>query len=176
MRITPFVKLYGIPMNTSKLVRSEGVLKVKKEINQLEKKLKDILTQKGEAYESGGNAWHDNPSFDDLSRQEEVTRLRIGELKNFLNTADVIDQNKTKSQKTNHISIGDEVTVMFENGKKNTYTIAGLMESDPCNKIISCDSPLAKAILGGSIGEEKTFSASGLEKKVKILEIEHKHE
>src|SRR5574344_157503 len=52
-----------------------------------------------------------------------------------------------------------------------TYSIVGSKESDPFSNKISDESPIAKAILGGKVGETKTVTSPNGSYDVKIVEI-----
>ena len=66
---------------------------------------------------------------------------------------------------------GTTVTLLdLADNEEGTYTIVGSFETDPLNGKISNESPLAKAILGHSIGEIVTVAVEE-PYEVKILKI-----
>lgn len=72
-------------------ITREKFEKLKDDIKDLESRLKNILSQKRYAFEVGGDGWHDNASFEDLMRQEQMMRSRTSKLKSLLNEVEVID-------------------------------------------------------------------------------------
>ena len=77
-------------MAKNHLITKEGLEEAREKIKELEERLKNVLSQKGEAYQIGGDGWHDNFTFEQLIRQEEALRFQISELKAFLRKAKII--------------------------------------------------------------------------------------
>lgn len=77
------------------------------------------------------------------------------------------------SQKTaiRRIEIGSTVTVMFQSGETVTYTIVQATRTDPDHCIISCDSPLGKALLGKKPGDTVVYTVGGRAIQVNIMQI-----
>ena len=61
---------------------------------------------------------------------------------------------------------------LTRNGKKEKYTILGYWDTDENNHIIAYNSPLAKAIMGAQINEEREIELGGEEVIFKILDIQ----
>lgn len=94
----------------------------------------------------------------DLSENAEYTAAReelafidgrIEELENILKQAVVIEEN----HKGKIIDLGSEVTVQIK-GKKEVFTLVGEWEADPADKKISHESPLGKALIGKTVGDD----------------------
>jgi len=139
----------------------------KKKIEELEERLKNVLSQKGEAYQIGGDGWHDNFTFEQLIRQEEALRFQISELKAFLRKVKIIKEKV--GGKT--VRVGSRVILLFDDGKQLEYKIVGLMQSNPKKNYISYESPLGAAILGAKQGEKRKFITNNKQKSVKVLDI-----
>ena len=61
--------------------------------------------------------------------------------------------------KENTVSFGATVELINEdNGKKISYTIVSIYESDVSNGYISVECPLVKSMLGYSVGDEFEFN------------------
>lgn len=72
-----------------------------------------------------------------------------------------------------HIKVrfGSSVLVTnIDTDEEEFYTIVGVLEAEPENGLISIHSPLAKALLGKSVGDE--FKVN-LPKSIKEYEIQH---
>jgi transcription elongation GreA/GreB family factor len=52
------------------------------------------------------------------------------------------------------VRFGHSVTIRGEDGRDRTYRIVGVDEADPKEGLISYISPLAKALIGGRVGDE----------------------
>lgn len=115
-------------------------------------------------------------SFGDLSENSEYHAARedlsflegrVSELEALLAKAKVI---KHKKGKQSSVTVGSTVTVHI--GKsKHIYQIVGEWEANPKEKKISEGSPLGKALIGKTVGEEIEISAPAGKIKYKIAQI-----
>jgi transcription elongation factor GreA len=154
-------------MKKSYIITKEGLEEARKKLKELEERLRNVLSQKGEAYQIGGDGWHDNFTFEQLIRQEEALRFQISELKAFLRKAKIIKERVSGKR----VGIGSAVTLLFDDGKQLEYKIVGLMQSNPQKNYISYESPLGAAILGAKQGEKRKFIAGGKQKSAKVMDI-----
>ena len=71
------------------------------------------------------------------------------------------------------VSLGSQVTVEDESGKKSTYMIVGSAEADPLSKParISNESPVGRALLGRKKGEKLDVSVPQGTLKLKVASI-----
>ena len=69
------------------------------------------------------------------------------------------------------VQIGSSVTVMANNQEK-TYLILGSSETNPQKGIISHNSPIGAALIGGKIGEKIKIKLANREIEYKIIKIE----
>lgn len=96
---------------------------------------------------------------------------RIRELESKLSRAEIIDVTKLSG---NSVKFGSTVTICDESTDEEiTYKIVGIDEADIKKKLLSIESPLAKAIIGKQIGDEiKLNTPSGM-KEYEILKVEY---
>ncbi len=74
------------------------------------------------------------------------------------------------------VSFGSSVRVLnLETENEETYTICGVLESEPENGLISIHSPIAKALLGKTVEEELKVRLPNGEREYEILNIEYKN-
>lgn len=74
---------------------------------------------------------------------------------------------------TGAVGIGSVVTLLDENKNKEiTYTILGAWDSNPDKQIISYQTPLGKALIGKTPGEEIELHIEGVDSLLKIISIE----
>lgn len=133
-------------------ITEKGRENIRNQINNLEERLSNIRFRKGEAAESGGNAWHDNAEFEDLEHQERMLTGEMQELKYKLNTAIDADKNYDNSE----VNIGSTVTIKYlDTGKTAQIEIVGYGEGDPQSGKVSYDSPLGRCVLGAKAGAKK---------------------
>ncbi len=96
---------------------------------------------------------------------------RIRELESKLSRAEIIDVTKLSG---NSVKFGSTVTICDESTDEEiTYKIVGIDEADIKKKLLSIESPLAKAIIGKQIRDEiKLNTPSGM-KEYEILDVEY---
>ncbi len=145
----------------------EGYQKAQEKLRSLEDKFKEILSRKGEAAEVGGNAWHDNAAFEELTRQEMVIERQINNLKDIIKNAEIVEEGRNR----NKVGMGTTVVIEIDGSSPKELTIVDPMRSNPKNNKISQNSPIGKAIMNAKRGETRSFRAGDRERKVKILEI-----
>jgi transcription elongation factor GreA len=68
------------------------------------------------------------------------------------------------------VAAGAEVKVSSEEGEE-TYSIVGAAEADPLNGRISNESPLGRALLGHTAGDEVEWTSPIGTSRVKILAV-----
>ncbi len=74
---------------------------------------------------------------------------------------------------TEAVGIGSVVTLLDENKNMEiTYTILGAWDSDPDKQIISYRTPLGKALLGKTPGDEIELHIEGVDSLLKVVSIE----
>jgi transcription elongation factor GreA len=161
------MELYYSYMLSSRFLTPNGLEMARKKLKELENELDFVLSQKGEAAQTGGNEWHDNAAFEELVRKEQMLYVRMDELRNIISGAEVVEE-KSGNKKA---GIGSVVAVKFENGREAEYKIVGLMESDPSKNHVSYETPLGSALMGAKKGQKREFLAGGEKKVVEVLEI-----
>jgi transcription elongation factor GreB len=82
-------------------------------------------------------------------RLREIDK-RLQYLSRLLKNPQVIDASMVK---TDVVSFGAKVTVLDEEGEQKTWTIVGEGEADFKERTISCEAPVARALLGRKIGD-----------------------
>ena len=70
------------------------------------------------------------------------------------------------------VKIGSNVLIRLDENRLLTFTIGGVNEGDPDRGIISCDTPLAKALLGRQAGEAATYAVNDQTHRAQIVKIE----
>jgi transcription elongation GreA/GreB family factor len=84
-----------------------------------------------------------------------ATQRELRYWKSRRSTAEVIEPAADKGK----VHFGDTVTVRRDDGRAQTFRIVGEDEAEPARGTISYVSPLARAVLGGMVGD--TVEASG---------------
>lgn len=145
----------------------------KKGFEDLQKEYDDMLNKKRpEVVERLSSA----REMGDLSENAEYTAAReelafidgrLEELEELLKQAELIADGNHKTQA---VDLGSQVVVKIGD-KKETFTVVGEWEADPVEKKISHESPLGKALLGKSVGDQIEVEAPAGKMIYKIVSI-----
>jgi transcription elongation factor GreA len=141
-------------MNDKKVYLTQtGLDSLRKEYEELSKvKRPEVVARLAAAREMGDLS--ENAEY--TAAREELAFMdgRIEELEMLLKQAVVIEDHHGDKM----ISLGSEVTLKIS-GKKEVFNLVGEWEADPQQKKISHESPLGKALMGKSVGEEVEVEA-----------------
>lgn len=99
---------------------------------------------------------------------------RIHFLQNRLDAAEVVDPLEQARIAGKRVLFSCTVTVENQNGDEKTYSIVGVDEIDLPKGRISWVSPIGKALLGKSEGDEVTFKTPGGVEELEIVAVEYK--
>jgi transcription elongation factor GreA len=114
----------------------------------------------------------ENAEYDAAKERQGFIEGRIAELESKLSTAQIIDP-KTL-ERDGRVVFG--VTVELEDldsGDKVQYKIVGDDEADLKLNKISISSPIARALIGKSVGDVATVHAPSGSREVEILEVHY---
>lgn len=147
---------------------SEGLEELKKELDYLKlEKRPEVITALKEARALGDLS--ENAEYDAAREEQAVVENRITELEVMIEHATVITE-----VDTNKVSIGTKVKIEYvddDDDDTEEYTIVGVNEADPFANKISNESPIAKAIMGFSVGEIASVESPNGKYDVKVVEI-----
>ena len=129
----------------------EGVEKLKNELNQLVQIERPKISQQiAEARDKGDLS--ENAEYDAAKEAQGLLELKIGKLKDLIFNARIIDESKIDASKVLLLS---NVTIEnIANKKHMDYLIVPEKEADLKSGKISVTSPIAKGLLGRTIGDE----------------------
>ena len=132
-------------------------------------KLKTTQGKKAEAADVGGNQWHDNFSFEQLMRDEDMLNLQIKEVNEIISRMVIVDQASTDISK---LRIG-HIAVLETEGDIKSYLIGGFEDSeeDTDPPVISYLAPLIRQFIGKAVGHVSSVQIEGRLKKVTLKDI-----
>lgn len=114
----------------------------------------------------------ENAEYHAAKDQQGFIEGRIKELEGKLSNLQVIDV--TAIDAKGRIVFGSTVELLDEGtGKEIVYKIVGEDESDIKSGLISCSSPIARALIGKNEGDVISFSAPGGEKEYEVIEVRY---
>jgi len=152
----------------NELMTIDGLEKLKRQLDDLESKLKSLRANKAEVIGVDGDMYHDNPLLYDMESQERVLMRRIVELRAKIAKAQIIEP----AVKSDTVSVGSVVKVKFADCSIQTFHILGEADSDTRTGIISYKTPLAKALIGHKVGDNASFTVNNSCETVSILSID----
>ncbi len=154
----------------SKLLTPNGRDILNRKISETQVRLKQVVSQKGDAYENGGNGWHDNFSFEQLVREEAMLAGELASLNNILSTSVMV---QTSTISADEICIGTTVTFEDENASVVEYAVVGFGETDVSSnpKKLEYLAPLIDPFIGGSVGDEHTVRLGGRKVTYRVTNI-----
>ena len=150
-------------------ITSQGLEKLTKKLSELKNiKRPKIIEDIAEARAHGD--LKENAEYHAAKEQQGFIEGRIQELKAKLALANVIDIAKLSGEK---IVFGATVTfVDVDTDEERIYQLVGDDESDIEQNKISISSPIARALIGKSVGDTLTIPIPKGKIEVEILEVE----
>ena len=111
----------------------------------------------------------ENSEYDSAKEDQAFVEGRIVTLESMIRNAVIIEENELDNDT---VSLGKTVSfIEIPDGDEETYTIVGSAEADPMEGLISNDSPIAKSLIGRSVGDTVKVLTPGGEMDVKIISI-----
>ena len=153
--------------NTKEIYLTEaGLQEMKKELDFLKlEKRPEVIAALKDARALGDLS--ENAEYDAARNEQAHVEGRIAELEKMIENAIVI-----KDVKTDKVSIGTTVTIKYiDDDEEEVYSIVGSKEADPFENKISNESPIAKAIIGLSVGDKVTVDSPNGKYDVEIIKI-----
>jgi len=113
----------------------------------------------------------ENAEYHAAKERQGHIEMTIADYEDRLTRAQVIDPKEVKGDK---IVFGATVKLLDENDEPQTYQIVGEIEADANSGKISYSSPLARALIGRSVGDEVEFTVPAGDKYFLVEKIEFK--
>ena len=146
-------------------ITKEGLERFKKELNYLMiDKTREIAALIKHTASFGD--LKENAAYHDAKDKQAFLQGRIQELKSKISNARVIDKNQT-----GNVGLGSNVLISID-GEEEKMEIVSSGEADPIKGKLSYESPLGKATMEKSVGQEFEVDINGNKLKCKILKIE----
>ncbi|HUX80040.1 MAG TPA: transcription elongation factor GreA [Alphaproteobacteria bacterium] len=152
-----------LPMTAGGLQQLEEELKHLKNVERYA-----VIKAISEAREHGDLS--ENAEYHAARERQGFIEGRIKELEDKVARAEVIDVGKLSGT---DIKFGATVTLVEEEaGEKITYQIVGVDEADVKKSLLSISSPLARALIGKSVGDTCDITTPGKgHKSYEIVEV-----
>ena len=146
----------------------EGLQNLKDEIHQLETYERPKVSQQiADARDKGDLS--ENAEYDAAKEAQGLLEARIATLKEKLVNARLVDESQIDTSKVLILSTAKIRNV--RNGMEVSYTLVAENEADLKARKISIDSPIAKGLLGKSVGEIAEVQTPGGIVEFEVVEI-----
>jgi len=113
----------------------------------------------------------ENSEYEDAKERQALCEGRIQELESKIASAEVIDV--TKLPESDRVVFGSTVKIENAEGTERTWRIVGSDEASVEDGTISFESPLGKALIGRSEGEEAVVPAPSGRQVWEIVEVRY---
>ncbi len=111
----------------------------------------------------------ENAELDAAKEEYQFLQKKIAELEIMITTSEVVDVKNTDNET---VGFACSVTLMnLDTEEEVVYQLVGPYESDIEKGKISMSSPLGRALIGKSVGDEVNFSAPGGKRTYEIIKI-----
>ncbi|GAB1418860.1 transcription elongation factor GreA [Bacteroidales bacterium] len=155
-------------MSEIKYFTEEGLKRLKDELEDLISKERPRISQMiAEARDKGDLS--ENAEYDAAKEAQGMLELKISQLQDLLMSARILDESKIDTSKVLLLS-----KVKIKNLKSNAtlnYTIVPEKEADLKQNRISVNSPIAKGLLGKTVGDKVDIIVPAGKLTLEILEI-----
>ncbi|HEX6971420.1 MAG TPA: transcription elongation factor GreA [Limnochordia bacterium] len=150
------------------LLTPEGLAKLEKELEHLKTvRRREVAARIKQALEFGDIS--ENSEYDDAKNEQAFIEGRIMTLEKMLRNARVIDE---EALDTRVVSVGARVRLKdMASGEEFEYVVVGSAEADPAAARISNESPVGRALMGKSVGDEVEVEAPAGLLRYQIMEI-----
>ena len=113
----------------------------------------------------------ENAEYHAAKERQGQIEAQIADIEDRLSRAQVIDPTTLSGEK---VVFGATVRLVDENEKEIVYQIVGETEADAKGGRISYNSPLGRALIGRTVGDEVEFSAPSGDRYFEIAAVEFK--
>lgn len=146
---------------------AEGYEKLTADLNALRKERPKIVDAIEEARAHGDLS--ENAEYHAAKERQGQVEAQIAELEDKVSRAQIIDPTTLSGDR---VVFGATVTVLDEDDKPHRYQIVGQAESDAKIGRISYDSPMGRALIGRSLGDEVEVTVPSGDRSYLIEKVE----
>lgn len=149
----------------------EGVVALEEEQRRLQEEERPAIIQAiAEAREHGDLS--ENAEYHAARERQSFVEGRLAELKSIISLADIIDPSTLSGDVVRFgatVELADE-----ETDAESTYQIVGTHEADIEKGRLSVTAPLARALIGKSLGDSVEVVSPGGAKYYEIIKVDYK--
>ena len=145
-----------------------GAQKLRDELARLKEERPRISREIGVAREHGDLS--ENAEYHAAKERQGLVEARIKDIEDKLSRAEVIDPTKLSGDR---VRFGAKVTLTnLDTDEESTYQIVGADEADINQGLISISAPLARALIGKTLGDEVVVNLPAGKRRYEIGSVE----
>jgi transcription elongation factor GreA len=111
----------------------------------------------------------ENAEYSSAKEAQSHNEGRITELESIISRAEIIDVTKLTGK---HVKFGATVKLVDEDTEEEkTYQIVGDLEADVRSGRVSISSPIARALIGKTVGDQVEVNTPGGGKSYEVVEV-----
>lgn len=129
-------------------------------------KLKDLFRSVQDA--NSNNEASDSGEYEELKEELVYTEARVRDLEQLLRNASVL----TGGSPDGVVALGSRVTVRFDDGETDSWTVVTPEEASLPDGSVSTDSPAGQALLGSKSGDAVTVTTPGGQVNYTVVAVE----
>jgi transcription elongation factor GreA len=149
-------------------ITPDGLKKLQEELKRL-KSVERPKVIEAIAEARGHGDISENAEYDAAKEQQAFLEKRIRDAENKIANADVVDP---AAMSTERVVFGLQVTVQdLDSGEEISYQIVGMDEADIAEQRISISSPVARALIGKTVGDVVQVQIPRGMRELEILDI-----
>ena len=149
-------------------ITPEGLKKLQEEFKRL-KSIERPKVIEAIAEARGHGDISENAEYDAAKEQQAFLEKKIRDLENKIANADVVDPS---AMSTERVVFGLQVTVQdLDSGEEISYQIVGIDEADIAKQRISISSPVARSLIGKTVGDIVQVQIPRGLRELEILDI-----
>lgn len=132
-------------------------------------RIKNIGREMGLSCQEGAETFHDNFAHEDGTRQQHMWSTKLRDLIVIRNEAEIITNPSTSIGK---VSLGNIVTYKeVGSSKEDRRKISSFLVFIDQENCISYNSPIARILMGGRVGDIREWTLGKKKKKIEIISI-----
>ncbi|MDH5778554.1 MAG: transcription elongation factor GreA [Gammaproteobacteria bacterium] len=160
-------------MSSRPPMTATGAERLKEELKELKQVQRPKITQAIAEARAHGDL-KENAEYHAAREQQSFCEGRIQELEAAISNSEVIDVNVVGANAGSRIVFGATVELYdIGDDKEVTYQIVGDLEADIKENRIAVSSPIARALIGKSEGDEVTVKAPGGDREYEIVSVKY---
>jgi transcription elongation factor GreA len=150
-------------------ISKEGFVRLEAELKQLKTVDRPAITQAIAEARAHGDL-SENAEYHSAREKQSFIEGRISDLEDKVARAEVIDIAKISGDT---VKFGATITVVDDDDKEATYQILGEYEADINKNRLSLTSPIARALIGKTVGDYVEVTTPGGSKGYEVLAVKY---